>query len=93
MFRFFYTLFLILSIALFPWWVVVGLSLVGLFMFRFFWEMIIIGVLLDIMFFTPSYAWYQWGLHTLMYGGIFLLSVVLYRIFQNPQSKRLYDIS
>lgn len=51
--RIFFDLFVFFSIFFFPWWFVSILAIVGLFLFDFYFEILLVGVLLDAIYF-PS---------------------------------------
>ncbi len=51
--RIFYTLLLFCLLPFFPWWAIVSLALIGLFIFSNYWEVIFIFLLYDLMIGLP----------------------------------------
>lgn len=47
------------SVALLPWWAVAAVGVVLLFMIRSFYEIIVWGLVADLLYGIPVEAWYQ----------------------------------
>lgn len=50
-----------------PWWVVFIVGLFGALLFRWYVELIIAGVVIDILFGTSSMVWYRQIIHTVLF--------------------------
>ena len=46
-------IFLLISVFIFPWWLVLFLGALGLFLFRSFYEMLFLGVIIDSFYNAP----------------------------------------
>lgn len=82
--RFFYTAWLFMSIFLLPWWVVGIFALLGVFLFRRYYEIIVVGLVMDILFGFPDNRWYVTGIHTLIFCGMIAISRMGEKIFTRP---------
>lgn len=58
---------LLLSPFLVPWWFVGILSLAALFFFNFYWEIVLIGIILDIIYAT-SFSYF--GMYIFTIGSL-----------------------
>ena len=67
---------------IFPWWLVVVIAfLVGL-AIPGFWELIIVGIIMDILFHDPNISWMLFGLHTMTLVGIVGITTGITSIFR-----------
>lgn len=84
--RFIYTLWLFATIFLFPWWVVGIFACIGVILFDRFFEIIAVGILLDVLFGFPGNRWYVTGLHTALFSGLVILGIIINKMFTRPKS-------
>jgi hypothetical protein len=79
--RFFYSMWLFATVFLFPWWVVGIFAMIGSILFNRYVEIIIVGLVTDILFGFSGNRWYITGLHTIMFAVIIILGIVGEKIF------------
>ena len=66
-------LLLLASIFLLPWWVTAFFAIVFLFIFDYFWEMAVAGILLDVLYsFLPEFSF-----HSLKFSGLAILILAI----------------
>lgn len=82
--RFFYTAWLFMSIFLLPWWVVGIFALIGIFLFHRYYEVVVIGLLMDVVFGFPDNHWYITGIHTLFSLAVLGIGLISEKIFTRP---------
>ena len=83
MHRIIYNLIAFVCIFFFPWWVVLVLAIVGIFLFNNYYEAVIFGALLDATYSNATYLT-LWSsiFHTLIFAGVFaVLHTVKRRMF------------
>lgn len=76
--RFTYSIFLFLTPFFFPWWLVVIFACLGTFLFSKFFEIIALGVVMDIVFGFSGNSWYTHILHTILMLVVYGISVVFH---------------
>jgi hypothetical protein len=80
--RFTYSIFLIISIFFFPWWVVFTFGFFGVIVFQNYFEIILIGICYDLLFHGSMLPWYKSIEHTLIALSIFITSLLLKKILR-----------
>lgn len=78
-------IFLLISSTLFPFWVVGFFGLIMTFIFDNFFEIIVIGMVYDIVFHIPGTPWYVWGMHTVTTVVVYTIIVIIQKNTRKPQ--------
>lgn len=75
--RIIFSVVLFLSIFLFPWWVVIALSVFGIFAFKSFYEALIVGIFMDTLYGGTDGRFLSEHIMTIGLSIVFLASFVL----------------
>ncbi len=76
---------LFLCAMVLPWYVTLGIAFVIGFFVQNFFEIIALGIFYDVLFYSPSLAFYQVIMHTAISCVLFLLIVVITKITTKPK--------
>jgi len=72
-----FSIFLFLSIFVFPWWVTIAFSIFGIFLFGYFYEALIVGVFIDTLYGGTSGKFLSDYPATIGISILFLISFLL----------------
>lgn len=69
------------------WWVVV-FGIIAVFFLKNFYELFLLGVVFDVIFFDPALPWYMHGMHTGILLGVVILGIFFHQIIKTPRHKK-----
>lgn len=74
--RIVFNIFLVASVIYMPWWVTAVLAVAGVFMFKRFYEIVAVGVLMDLLYGVPAPRFFNfWFVFTIGSLAVYLAAM------------------